>query len=405
MAFLKGFLMYNDLFSIGPVTVHTYGVMIAIGIICAYFIAAHRAKKCAMPQRKIDEIFGLAVMMILFGFLFSKLLYLLTIIPYLADGSMTLSGAITGGWVIYGGLFGGVIGGILYSKWRKVDFWEYMDIAVPAVAFAQGCGRIGCFFAGCCYGEETTSSWFYLEFTNSAFAPNHVHLIPTQLIMSAGDFLLFFLLLWYEKKVQKREGELLGMYLTVYSIGRFLVEFLRGDAIRGQIGILSTSQFIGIFAAAAGFIILIRQRKCGLAVEELAARNAEESAQEAADKGADAADTTADAADAADTTADAAADTTADAAADTTADAADATADAADTTADAEDTTADVAEGTTADAEDKTTDTEVHTADMPGSVEETADAPEREAETAESAKREEKTAVDAAHTGKGEENE
>ena len=268
--------MYNDLFSIGPLTVHMYGVMTAVGIISAYFIASHRADKRNLPQRKKDEIFGLAIFMILFGYLFSKILYIVTIIPYLADGSMTLSGAITGGWVIYGGLFGGLFGGIIYCKWRRVDFWEYMDIVVPAVAFAQGCGRIGCFFAGCCYGVETDSSWFYLEFSNSAYAPNHVHLVPTELIMSAGDFLLFFLLLWYEKKVQKKEGEVLGLYLTLYSIGRFIVEFFRGDTIRGQIGILSTSQFIGIFAVAAGLIILLRQRMNGLALEELAGRNAEE---------------------------------------------------------------------------------------------------------------------------------
>lgn len=268
--------MYNDLFSIGPFTVHMYGVMTAVGIICAYFIASHRAKVKRLTQRKSDEIFGLAIFMILFGYLCSKLLYIVTIIPYLMDGSMTLSGAITGGWVIYGGLFGGLLGGIIYCRWRKVDFWEYMDIAVPAVAFAQGCGRIGCFFAGCCYGLETDSSWFYLEFSNSAFAPNHVHLIPTELIMSAGDFLLFFVLLWYEKKVQKREGEVLGLYLTLYSIGRFIVEFFRGDTIRGQIGILSTSQFIGIFAAVAGLIILIVQRHNGRLVEELLAENIRE---------------------------------------------------------------------------------------------------------------------------------
>jgi len=94
--------------------------------------------------------------------------------------------------------------------------------------------------------------------------------------MSAGDFLLFFVLLWYEKKVQKREGEVLGLYLTLYSIGRFIVEFFRGDTIRGQIGILSTSQFIGIFAAAAGLIILIVQRHNGRLVEELLAENIRE---------------------------------------------------------------------------------------------------------------------------------
>ncbi|MEE8835872.1 MAG: prolipoprotein diacylglyceryl transferase [Eubacteriales bacterium] len=276
--------MYNDLFSIGPVTVHTYGVMTAVGIICAYFIAMHRMKKRQMSQESMDRIFGLAIFMIVFGYLCSKLLYILTIIPHLADGSMTLAGAVTGGWVIYGGLLGGLLGGILYCRWKKAEFWEYMDVAVPAVAFAQGCGRIGCFFAGCCYGLETDSSWFYLEFTHSAFAPNHVHLIPTELIMSAGDFLLFFFLLFYEKKLQKKEGELIGMYLMLYSIGRFLVEFLRGDSIRGQIGVLSTSQFIGIFAAAAGAIILINRRKYGRNLEEVRALHEAEKEKAEADQ-------------------------------------------------------------------------------------------------------------------------
>ncbi len=85
--------MYNDLFSIGPFTVHMYGVMTAVGIICAYFIASHRAKVKRLTQRKSDEIFGLAVFMILFGYLCSKLLYIVTIIPYLMDGSMTPSTA------------------------------------------------------------------------------------------------------------------------------------------------------------------------------------------------------------------------------------------------------------------------------------------------------------------------
>ena len=76
--------------------------------------------------------------------------------------------------------------------------------------------------------------------------------------------------------MQKREGEVLGLYLTLYSIGRFIVEFFRGDTIRGQIGILSTSQFIGIFAAVAGLIILIVQRHNGRLVEELLAENIRE---------------------------------------------------------------------------------------------------------------------------------
>lgn len=248
--------MYNDLFSIGPITIHTYGVMIAIGIIAAYFLADHRAKQKGLPEKEREKIFGLLIACVVFGFLCSKILYIITIIPELAAGTLTLSDAITNGWVIFGGLLGGLLGGILYCKWRKMNVWMYFDIAFPAVALAQGFGRIGCFFAGCCYGVETDGP-LYTEFTHSAYAPNGVHLVPTELIMSAGDFLLFAFLVLYGKKWQKKEGELAGWYLTLYSIGRFIVEFWRGDLIRGQVGPLSTSQFIGLFTVAAGILILV----------------------------------------------------------------------------------------------------------------------------------------------------
>lgn len=263
--------MYNDLFSIGPLTIHTYGVMTAVGIVSAYFTADHRANKKGLSEEMRNKVLGLAVFCVVFGYLCSKLLYIITIIPQLASGAMTLADAISNGWVIFGGLLGGILGGLIFCKWQKADFWTYADIAIPAVALAQGFGRIGCFFAGCCYGVETDSTWFYTEFSHSLYAPNGVKLVPTELIMSAGDFLLFAFLLLYEKKWQKAKGELIAVYLMAYSVGRFIVEFWRGDLIRGQVGPLSTSQFIGLFTAAAGLImfILLRTGKAGSGPEEI----------------------------------------------------------------------------------------------------------------------------------------
>jgi phosphatidylglycerol:prolipoprotein diacylglycerol transferase len=235
--------------------------MTAIGIISAYLMAEHRAKARKLNEAKVNKIFGLVIACIIFGYLGSKLLYILTVLPQLLDGRMSLTDGITSGWVVFGGLLGGILGGVLYCFWQKESFWEYADLAIPAVALAQGFGRIGCFFAGCCYGAETASSWFFTEFSHSAYAPNHVKLVPTQLIMSAGDFLICALLLLYEKKWQKYRGEVIAVYLMVYSGGRFLVEFWRGDLIRGQVGVLSTSQFIGLFTAAAGVMLWYWLRK------------------------------------------------------------------------------------------------------------------------------------------------
>ena len=126
---------------------------------------------------------------------------------------------------------------------------------MPSVALAQGFGRIGCFLAGCCYGRETDSI-FSVTFRNSDFAPNHVALIPTQIYSSLLDFLHCLVLLMIAGK-QKKDGQVAACYLIFYSLGRFVLEFFRGDLVRGSVGVLSTSQFISLFTGAAGAIMLV----------------------------------------------------------------------------------------------------------------------------------------------------
>ena len=147
----------------------------------------------------------------------------------------------------------------MYCWIKKADFWKYFDLVMPSVALAQGFGRIGCFLAGCCYGRETDSI-ISVTFQNSDFAPNHVALIPTQLYSSILDFLHFGILLYIARR-KKADGQVAAFYLIFYSIGRFVLEFFRGDLIRGSVGSLSTSQFISLFILAAGIAILITRTK------------------------------------------------------------------------------------------------------------------------------------------------
>lgn len=108
------------------------------------------------------------------------------------------------GFVVYGGIIGGILVGWLYCTIKKLKFLTYFDLMMPSIALAQGFGRIGCLLAGCCYGKETTGS-LAITFTDSAFAPNHVPLIPTQIYSSILDFAHFFLLL-YVAKHKKADG-------------------------------------------------------------------------------------------------------------------------------------------------------------------------------------------------------
>lgn len=245
--------MYNNLFKIGSLTIHGYGLMIGIGIIVALLMSFKRAKKKGLDP---DMVYNIGLIALIFGFIGSKFLYFLVDIKYLINHPIEI--LLGSGFVLYGGILGGILAVIIYCKIKNIDFLKYFDLMIPSVAIAQGFGRIGCFLAGCCYGRETNSP-IGIVFHNSALAPNGVKLIPTQLFSSAGDFLIGIILIIYAKK-ERKSGKVGALYLILYSIGRFVIEFFRDD-YRGSIGFLSTSQFISLLVLVTGIVMFFTKKQ------------------------------------------------------------------------------------------------------------------------------------------------
>lgn len=239
--------MKIELFSIGPVTVHGYGLMIALGIVCCVLLAIYRAKKYQMNP---DAILDIAIFSVLAGFIGAKLMYVIVEFPAFLRDSMSVLGSE--GFVVYGGIIVGVLTAIVYCRIKKLNFMKYFDLCAPSISLAQGFGRIGCLLAGCCYGRAT-DAWYGIVFPESALAPAGVKLIPTQIISSVGNFAIMAVLLWYYKRA-KHTGNVGAMYMLLYGIGRFLVEMLRNDS-RGAVGMLSTSQFISLFIVAGALVL------------------------------------------------------------------------------------------------------------------------------------------------------
>lgn len=263
--------MRTDLFTIGKFTVHGYGFMIAIGFLLAILVAELRAKKYKL---KDDTIIDIAIIAGIGGFLGAKVLYIIVEFDTFIKNPLGVLGS--SGFVVYGGIIFGVLFNFLYCRLKHLNFLEYFDIVMPEIALAQGFGRLGCFLAGCCYGEETTS-WFSVVFPESSlFAPSGVQLIPTQLISSVFDFLNMVILIviahqfgyTYWKNVRgedaKRKhiasGDIGFIYFITYGVGRFIIEFFRGD-VRGSVGALSTSQFISVIMVILGVVLLILNHK------------------------------------------------------------------------------------------------------------------------------------------------
>lgn len=232
--------MQPILFQLGPITIYSYGLLIAIGIIAALLLSMYRGKRLGLHS---DTILDLGIYGVVGGFIGAKLLFWIVEFPSILQNPGFILDTLSSGFVVYGGIIGGVVTGYVYCKRKKLDFLLYLDLIVPAIALAQGFGRIGCFETGCCYGRETHSA-LGIVFEKSLYAPSGVPLLPTQLFSSAGDFFIAAILLYYSSKA-KRKGQVTGLYMIMYSVGRFIIEIFRGDP-RGNVGILSTSQFICI---------------------------------------------------------------------------------------------------------------------------------------------------------------
>ena len=241
--------MHNEILTIGKFTIYGYGLMIGIGFLTAVLVAMYRAKKQGLKQEAILDI---AIYCLISGILGGKLLYVIVEWERFIKDPWAILGS--SGFVVYGGIVLGVAVGVTYLKIKKQPVNPYFDLVMPEIAIAQGIGRIGCFLAGCCYGAPTDGAWGVV-FPEGSLAPAGIKLIPTQLIMSAGDLLIAAILILFSQK-NKVAGNVGAMYLVLYGAGRFCIEFLRNDS-RGAVGALSTSQFISIFIVVIGIGLMV----------------------------------------------------------------------------------------------------------------------------------------------------
>lgn len=238
--------MHPELISIGSFTIHTYGFMIMIGALLGYFyISATAKKELNISPEKIQN---LAVLIILAAFIGGKLFFYFEKPGYYFNPPANMLKNIRQGFVFYGSLLFVIPVAVWYFRKEKWPVWPFMDHLAIAATLIHASGRLGCFFAGCCYGLPTDSI-FGVTYTDplSQAEPLHVALHPTQLYESFYIFTLFIILLMV-KRHKKFDGQLFLSYIVLYAIGRGVLEIFRGDISRGFIidEVLSHSQFISI---------------------------------------------------------------------------------------------------------------------------------------------------------------
>jgi phosphatidylglycerol:prolipoprotein diacylglycerol transferase len=249
--------VYPRLLELGPITVYTYGVLLAAAYLLGLQLARVRAKARGLDANRVLD---LGIYIIIAALIGAKLLLLVTDFRTFSSNPRELLTLARSGGVFYGGLILAVTVALVYIRKIGLPLWTTCDVFAPGIAVGHVVGRFGCLFAGCCYGKPTTLPWG-ITFTDPFAAANvgtplGVPLHPTQIYEAGAEAIILGILLATERKGRPYPGRTFWLYMLLYAISRFIIEFFRGDE-RGAVGMFSTSQFISILLAPLAVVMLV----------------------------------------------------------------------------------------------------------------------------------------------------
>ena len=249
--------MYPELFSIGPITIYSYGVLLAASYLLGLWLAMRRARQWGLdPTRVLD----LGIYIIIAALIGAKLLLFVVDFEQFSASPQDLLSLARSGGVFYGGLILAVVVAFWYIARHRLPFWTTCDVFAPGIALGHVTGRLGCLAAGCCYGRPTDVAWA-ITFTNPLAAANvgtplGIPLHPTQIYEAGAELLILVLLLATERRGRPFAGRTFWSYMLLYAISRYIVEIYRGDP-RGEFFGVSTSQFISLVLAPLSIVMLV----------------------------------------------------------------------------------------------------------------------------------------------------
>lgn len=252
--------MHPKIIDVGPITIHTYGILLAAAFIAGIWVTSRNARKAGVSP---DAVWSMGLAVIFASLVGAKLLLLFSNYDYYSQNPREIFSLSTlrSMGVYYGGLLLGLAAAIWYVINRGISPWAMADAAAPGIALGQAIGRLGCLSAGCCYGKPTDLPWgivFTSQYANyNIGVPLGIPMHPTQLYESAGALCLFGFLMW---RLSRKHllGQIILEYLALYAALRFVIEFFRDDD-RGFVlyGLLSVSQLIAILILAGSGVIYV----------------------------------------------------------------------------------------------------------------------------------------------------
>jgi phosphatidylglycerol:prolipoprotein diacylglycerol transferase len=248
--------MFPKLLELGPVTLYTYGLLLAAAYLSGLQLALYRARRAGLDANKVMD---LGIWVIISALVGAKGLLILIDFDHFVANPGDVFSVVRSAGVFYGGLIAAVSVGFWLIRKYGLPFWTTCDLFAPGIALGHTVGRLGCFAAGCCFGRETHVPWA-VTFTNPLATqfgtPLHVPLHPTQLYESVSELLILVALLAFERRGRQFPGRTFWAYLAAYAVTRFVIEFYRGDERGFVVDAFSTSQFISVLLLPLSLVML-----------------------------------------------------------------------------------------------------------------------------------------------------
>ena len=249
--------MYPILFELGGFPIYTYGVLLAAAYLLGLQFALMRARAIGLDQNRVMD---LGIWVIVSGLVGAKLLLLIVEWDSYSRSPSELFTLVRSGGVFYGGLILAVVVALWYLRRHRLPVWSVTDVFAPGIALGHVVGRMGCFFAGCCFGRPADVPWavtFRSEYAaQNIGTPINQPLHPTQLYEAGAELLILVALLATERRGRPFPGRTFWVYMLLYGVSRFIIEFYRGD-VRGAVGMFSTSQFVSLLLVPISVVMLI----------------------------------------------------------------------------------------------------------------------------------------------------
>lgn len=209
-------------FTIGTISVRWYGIMVALAVLTVVLWAFREVRRGA--RLTYDTVLNAALVGIPSGIIFSRLFHVIDYWSYYSQHPAEIVGG--SGLSIYGAVLGAALGIWVYSRFRNISFSYLADVLAPGIILAQAIGRVGCTLNGCCYGLETDSFCAIIYTNPQSFGPIGVPVYPTQIFEIVYNLIVFAVLLRLKGRFQP-DGSLFLIYLTLYALWRFGIDFIR----------------------------------------------------------------------------------------------------------------------------------------------------------------------------------